>query len=91
MQARSYPSKCLFGNYGGSLQNAVRDDGTNLQVLGQTFTVSEPVSLSALTLQAFTNFSIGSSDAAELYLWIGQYESGAPADDPYRTRALSGN
>jgi len=82
-----YPSyNVLLGNTVGSLQNAVRDDGTNLQVLGQTFTVSEPVSLSALTLQAFTNFSIGSSDAAELYLWIGQYESGAPADDPYRTR-----
>lgn len=82
-----YPSTdVLFGNAVGTIQNAVRDDGTNLQMLGQTFTVTEPVTLSALTLQAYIDFSIGSTDAAELYLWIGQYESGAPADDPYRTR-----
>ncbi len=82
-----YPSdNVLFGNTVGSSQNAVLDDGVNLQVLGQTFTVTEPVTLSALTLQAYTNFNIGSTDAAELALWIGKYESGAPADDPYRTR-----
>lgn len=83
----SYPSSdILFGNTVGNTQNAVRDDGTNLQLLGQTFTVTEPVTVSALTLQAYSNFVIGSTDAAELHLWIGKYESGAPADDPYRTR-----
>ena len=82
-----YPSEnVVSGNTVGSVQNAVRNDAANLQVLGQTFTVSQPLALTALTLQAYTDFTIGSNEAAELYLWIGKYEDGAPADDPYRTR-----
>ena len=63
----------------------MRNDGTNLQVLGQTFTVTEPVRLSALTLQAYVNFNVGSADSNQYYLWIGKYANGAPVDASYRT------
>ena len=66
--------------------SAVRDDGTNLQLMGQTFTVTDPVRLAALTLQAHLDFTIGATDASEYYLWIGQYASGAPGADALRTR-----
>lgn len=55
-------------------------------LVGQTFTVAEPVSLSALTLQASQNATVGSSDSAELYLWVGRYDSGAPGTELFRSR-----
>ena len=58
----------------------------NTSLVGQTFTVTDPVRLSALTLQASQDATIGSSDSAELYLWVGRYESGAPVSDLFRTR-----
>ena len=77
----------LFSNsVGEGAFSAVRDDGTNLQVMGQTFTVTDPVRLAALTLQAHLDFTIGATDASEYYLWIGQYASGAPGADALRTR-----
>ena len=77
----------LFSNsVGEGAFSAVRDDGTNLQMMGQTFTVTDPVRLAALTLQAHLDFTIGSTDASEYYLWIGQYASGAPGADALRTR-----
>ena len=77
----------LFSNsVGEGAFSAVRDDGTNLQLMGQTFTVTDPVRLAALSLQAHLDFTIGSTDASEYYLWIGQYASGAPGADALRTR-----
>ena len=77
----------LFSNsVGEGAFSAVRDDGTNLQLMGQTFTVTDPVRLAALSLQAHLDFTIGATDASEYYLWIGQYASGAPGADALRTR-----
>ena len=58
----------------------------NTSFVGQTFTVAEPSSLSALSLQASQSTTVGSTDAAELYLWVGRYASGAPSTDLFRTR-----
>jgi arylsulfatase A-like enzyme len=79
----------LFHNsFHENAQSSIRDDGANLQLLGQTFTVTEPVRVSALTLQAHSDRTIGSTDLAELYLWIGRYENGAPGSDLHRTRVF---
>ena len=58
----------------------------NTSLVGQTFTVAEPTSLSALTLQASQDTTIGGSDSAEWYLWVGRYASGAPSTDLFRTQ-----
>lgn len=55
-------------------------------ILGQTFVVTDLVRLSALTMQASQSRTIGSSASAELYLWIGRYEGGAPSDEVFRTQ-----
>jgi len=81
-------SDVLFSNTVGDAAVAVRDEGTNLQLLGQTFTVTEPVRLSALTLQAYSDKTLGSSDSAEYYLWIGEYESDAPSTNALRTKVF---
>jgi len=59
---------------------------SDTSILGQTFTVTDPVRLSGLSMQASQNRTIGSSDSAELYLWIGRYEGGAPSDEAFRTQ-----
>ena len=66
--------------------SAVRDDGANQQVLGQTFTVTESVRLTALTLKAYLSFTIPDSEDHEYYLWIGKYADGAPVVESHRTR-----
>ena len=58
----------------------------NTSLVGQTFTVAEPTSLSALSLQASQSTTVGSTDAAELYLWVGRYASGAPSTELFRTQ-----
>ena len=58
----------------------------NTSLVGQTFTVAEPSSLSALSLQASQSTTVGSTDAAELYLWVGRYASGAPVNELFRTQ-----
>jgi len=65
---------------------AVSATESSTSLVGQTFTVEEPVSLSALTLQSSTDHTVGNSDSAELYLWIGEYESGAPSSNLFRTQ-----
>lgn len=84
----SFPaSEVLFSNsVDGGTFSAVRDDGANLQVLGQTFTVTDPVKLTSLSLKAYTNFTVGSAADNQYYLWIGKYTDGAPLNAPRRTR-----
>jgi len=85
-----YPTNdVLLGNsVGEALHSSVRDDYGNYQVLGQTFTITEPVRISALTLQSNNNFAVGGTDAAELYLWIGEYSGAAPTTNAFRTRVF---
>jgi len=65
---------------------AVSATESSTSLVGQTFTVTDPVSLSALTLQSSTDHTVGNSDSADLYLWIGEYESGAPSANLFRTQ-----
>lgn len=84
----TYPSgDVLLGNSLNEVApSAIRDDGTNLQVTGQTFTIDEPTKISAITLQAYTIANVGSTDSAEYLLWIGRYADGAPSTQAFRTQ-----
>ena len=59
---------------------------SSTSLVGQTFSVTEPVNLRALTLQASSDYTAASNSSAELYLWIGDYESGVPGSELLRTR-----
>jgi len=58
----------------------------NTSLVGQTFSVTDPTNVTALSLQASQNTTVGSSDSAELYLWVGRYASGAPVNELFRTQ-----